>query len=246
MERNNGKIIALVALVVAVIGLSIGFAAFSTQLSIGTAANVNSGAVSNWNVGFSTDGTGIVNSSDDTSDTVSGTTGSNDSNGTLTVTKYTLSQATNATLDFDTNTSVSYTLYIKNKGTATAYLDKVDFGNVSLTCTNVAGSSSSWIEGSSTAGTLASNGNTSTISSSDCATLFSVSLSINGTPYSTTASNISGVSIAGGASVPVVLTLSYNSSNASAVAIANSLDGDITVSAGTIVVDYKSTANAGS
>lgn len=240
MERNNGKVIAIVALVVAVIGLSLGFAAFSTQLSIGTSANVNSGASSNWNVGFSTDGVGIVNSTSDTSDTVAG----NNSNGSLTVTKYTLSQATNASLDFNTTTSVSYDLYIKNTGTATAYLDKVDFSGMTLTCSNVSGSSSSWLEGSSNAGTIGSNGNTTTISTSDCATLFNVSLTIGtNNTYTSTQSGIQNVSIAGGASLPVTLTLAYNGSSSSAQAIAASLDGDITVSAGTIVVDFKSTAN---
>lgn len=235
MERNNGKIIAIVALVVAVIGLSLGFAAFSTQLSINTTANVNSGVANNWNVGFAVNGS-IVSSATP----VNGVTGGNNSNGSVTVNKYTIAQATNATLDFSSNTSVSYTLAIKNEGTTTAYLDSIDFG--SITCQSAAASSSSWIEGSSNAGTLQNNGNTIDLSSS-CSTLFSVSLSIDGTSYTSSQSSISNVSIASGASVPVVLTLSYNSSNTTAQNIANSLDGDITVSAGTIVVTYKSSAN---
>lgn len=40
MEKNNNKIIAVVALVVAVVSLAIGFAAFSDSLSIGGSANV--------------------------------------------------------------------------------------------------------------------------------------------------------------------------------------------------------------
>ena len=40
MEKNNGKIIAIVALVVAVVALSVGFAAFADQLTISAQANV--------------------------------------------------------------------------------------------------------------------------------------------------------------------------------------------------------------
>ena len=60
MEKDrSGKIIAIVALFVAVVGLSLGFAAFTTSLTIDTAANVTSNS-SNWNVGFSVDGTNIA------------------------------------------------------------------------------------------------------------------------------------------------------------------------------------------
>ncbi len=44
MEKNNGKIIAIVALVVAVVALSVGFAAFSDQLTINGTANVSAAA----------------------------------------------------------------------------------------------------------------------------------------------------------------------------------------------------------
>ena len=44
MEKNNGKIIAVVALVVAVVALSVGFAAFADQLTISGTAKVKEGA----------------------------------------------------------------------------------------------------------------------------------------------------------------------------------------------------------
>ncbi len=44
MEKNNGKVVAIVALVVAVVALSVGFAAFSDQLTIAGNANVAAAA----------------------------------------------------------------------------------------------------------------------------------------------------------------------------------------------------------
>lgn len=44
MEKNNGKVVAIVALVVAVVALSVGFAAFSDSLTIAGNANVAAAA----------------------------------------------------------------------------------------------------------------------------------------------------------------------------------------------------------
>ena len=236
MEKNNGgKVIALIALVVAIAGLSLGFAAFSTSLKIDTAAKVTNGG--NWNVGFSANGTDIADV------TTASTKAANNSNpGILDVTKYTLSQNTNATLETKENSSVSYNLNILNKGTLDAYLESVNFENVTMTCTNATGNSV--YEGVAGAGSSAS-GNTSTISSTDCAKMFEVALTIDGTEYKTTTSNITGKSIAKtSGSVPVVLTISYKN-DANAKAVADTLDGDIIVNIGSISVSYTST-NTGS
>ena len=93
MEKNqNGKIIAIVALVIGVVGLSLGFAAFTTTLNITSVDDVavDSG---NWNVGFSTSGTYIVTGTG----TVNGVDNTSASNGVVNVTKYTIAQNTNAT-----------------------------------------------------------------------------------------------------------------------------------------------------
>ena len=242
MERNNGKIIAIVALVVAVVGLSLGFAAFSTSLQISTAANVSTGT-SNWNVGFSTDGTNVANLTTPT--TKAATTTGNP--GVLDVTKYTISQNTNAALSTTYGSEVVYDFYVVNAGTATAYLDAVDFSDVTVSCTNASSSSSSWIEGSSRAGTLSTGGNTSTISDTDCAKMFGVTLTLHSTDYSTTTTGITGKSIAGGSNTPATLTVSYlgnSTGTADADTVAATLDGDIIVSIGTIAVEYKSTPNS--
>ncbi len=238
MERNNGKIIAIVALVVAVIGLSLGFAAFSTNLQIASEATVTPGS-SNWKVGFGTSNSAIV-----TSQTTKTSTNAN-ATGTLNVTQYTLSQNTNATLNFTDKTSVVYELYIVNEGTARAYLDNVTFSTPIVSCTSVPASASSLIDGTASAGTYTTGGNTTPLTAEQCSSLFDVTLTIDQDSYTQTTSGITGKSIdpkngntAG--YVPVTLTIAYDST---ASAVAATLDGDITVTVGTITVGYKSTAN---
>ncbi len=237
MEKDKkGRIIAIVALVIAVAGLSIGFAAFSTSLQIGTSANVK--ANSNWNVGFSTDGTDIEDVS--TAGTVSANETGNP--GELDVTKYTIGQKTNATLSTTEGSSVSYNLSILNKGSLTAYLGSVNFDNVSISCTNAPAGTSEVIEGTAAAGTTA-GANSSTISNEDCAKMFGVTLSINGTNYTSTANNPTGsipaLSNGTPGSVPVVLTVAYKGTS-DANEVAATLDGNIVVTIGTISVVYTS------
>lgn len=240
MEKNNGvRILAAFALVVAVAGLSLGFAAFSTSLKIDTAANVTTGT-NNWNVGFSTDGTTIENPT--TARTVNANETGNP--GIIDVKKYTISQNTNATLSTETGSSVSYDLSILNKGSVTAYLDSVDFDGVTVTCTNPSTSTTTVIEGTADAGTSVIGGNTTTISDTDCAKMFGVSLEIAGTTYTSTPASVSG-SIAANGSAAVTLTVSYLDT-ADARAVAATLDGDIIVNIGSISVVYTSTAPAGS
>ena len=239
MERNNGKVIAVVALVVAVIGLSLGFAAFSTTLKIDSAANVSTGS-SNWNVGFGTSSSAIVNSQ-----TTKAATGTN--TGVLAVTKYTLSQNTNATLNFTDTKSVVYDLYIVNEGTTTAYLDNVTFSSPIVSCANASATASSLIDGASGAGTYTTGGNTTTLTAEQCNSLFSVTLKIDSTDYTSTTTGITGKSIAAKANdvagnVPVKLTIAYKD-DATAQALAATLDGDIVVTVGTISIGYKSTSN---
>lgn len=243
MEKNNGgKIIAVVALVVAVASLSLGFAAFSSYLKIDTAANVTAGT-GNWNVGFSTDDTNVEDVS------TPGTVSANESGnpGELNVTKYTIAQKTNATLSTTAGSSVSYNLSVINKGKINAYLDSVTFASEPITCTNATGSSETLVsgEGVTGAGMTTSGGNTSTISNTDCAKMFQVSLSLGGTAYTSTPASVTANTITPGNSTPVILTVSYKN-DAAANAVAGTLDGDIVVNIGSISVVYTSTNPSGS
>lgn len=248
MEKNeNGKIIAIVALVVAVVGLSLGFAAYSTSLRISTTADVKPANDNNWNVGFSTDGSNIEDvTTAGTKAGVNATTATPAlSGGSIDVTKYTIAQTSgaNAVLKTESGSSVSYTLDILNKGTIPAYLDTVDFSNVTMTCTNGAApsGSSDWtlIEGEEGAGTKRGGGNSTTISNADCAKMFNLTLSIGGTVYNKDSSSFSNTINAGG-STTAVLTLAY-AGTTEADNVAKTLDGDITVAAGNISVVYVST-----
>ncbi len=238
MEKNNGgRLLAVVALVVAVAGLSLGFASFSTSLRIDTAANVSTGT-SNWNVGFSTDGLAIEDVS--TARTVSANESGNA--GIIDVTKYTIAQNTNATLSTTTGSSVSYNLSVLNKGSLTAYLDSVNFDNVAITCTSADAGTSHLYEGVEGAGSTRDGGNSLAISNADCAKMFKVELKIAGTTYDSTPASISSSTIAAGGSAPVVLTVSYKD-DADARAVAATLDGDIVVTLGSISVVYTSNGN---
>ena len=236
MEKDKqGRVLAIAALLVAVVGLSMGFAAFSTSLQINSSANVTA-SKGNWIVGFSTDGGNTIapvaiGSAEELQ-------ADNSNPGKLNVTKYTLSQKVNATLATTSGSSVSYTLDIANLGTMNAKLDSVTWASAPITCTNATSGSDTLIEGVAGAGTVSNGGNTSTISASDCATMFNASLLIDQTTYTPTSGTPTGGINAGG-HVPAVLTISY-AGTAAADAIAATLDGDIIVNVGAITVVYTS------
>ena len=243
MERNNGvRLLAVVALVVAIAGLSLGFAAFSTTLKIDTVANVTAGT-NNWNVGFSADGTNIAGTSIANDAVVNANETGNP--GVLNVTKYTISQKTNATLATTTGSSVSYNFKVLNKGSLTAYLDSVTFDTPAVTCANADPTSSSIIEGTASAGTSTTGGNSSTISDADCAKMFGVTLTLGGVDYSSTPVSVTPAQIASNGYAQAILTVAYKDTE-DARAVAATLDGDIVVSLGSISVVYTSTAPAGS
>ena len=240
MERKNGgRIIAIIALVIAVIGLSLGFAAYSTSLQISSVANARPN--NNWNVGFSTDGTNIADVT--TATALSGKDEENANDGSVDVTKYTINQTSNsnATLETKTGSQVTYTLSVLNKGTLTAYGDSLTFATHPVTCSNPTSSSSSVIEGTADAGTSLTGGNTVSITQEECEAMFGVSLTIGGTEYiagqSTTGFGSTTISPSG--STPAILKIWYKADNAANTAAAK-LDGDIIVTAGTITAVYKS------
>ena len=120
MERErSGKVIAIATLLVGIVGLSLGFAAFSTTLNITSSADVPIDA-SVWKVGFST-----VNSAM-TPGTVSG-----QSTGTLNLTQFVISQGTKAQLTTTNGSKVEYDFYIVNDGDLDAYLNSVTMGTIS-------------------------------------------------------------------------------------------------------------------
>ena len=122
--------VALCALIVAVAGLTIGFAAFTTSLTIQSRAEVHPGEL-NLDVVFSTSQSSAVNSAETVAPTVGGTDSSEAS-------------ATDATLNATTISGLSasftkpgqtatYSFYVYNSSQYTAYLNEILYNNASGT-----------------------------------------------------------------------------------------------------------------
>ena len=248
MEKNgNGKIIAVIALVIAVVGLSVGFAAYSSYLRIEGSATVQS-STDNWKVGFSTDGTNIeaLNGTNTVNGTNS-TTGHTSDGGSVTVSRYTITQATKPILSTTAGSSVSYSLSVLNNGSIDANLDTVTFASSPVTCAYAAGTQSGtsgddWVEAENNtqqpyAGTKRT-ASTGTISDEDCNAMFGVTLSINNTPYTSTTTG-TGTLTKNGGSHDAVLTLAYKNDSAAQAAAAN-LSGDVVVTIQPIGIVYTS------
>ena len=122
MERNNNKVIAVVALLLAVVGLSVGFAALSTTLSINGSATVQA---STWDVHF-LDGSLTKTMSSTISGTVSATTP-------------TLSATTIGTFSVTMkapNDTVNYIFSVTNAGTYNAKISSITIPTPTCTSTD--------------------------------------------------------------------------------------------------------------
>ena len=238
MERErSGKIIAIVSLIVAIAGLSLGFAAFSTRLDITSSAAVPVDA-SVWKVGFSNVNSGIPASAV----TVNGQTNSAN-NGTLSLSQFVISQATNAELSTTNGSQVEYDFYIVNDGDLDAYMNSVTMGG--LTCTYKSSVDARVIDDGHTTIT----GGTGTISNADCATLFTATLTIGSSSFTNGQTQTSGFGntnkLAKPAGTPTYvaasLVIAYN--NNSLASAEDAPNGDFTVSLGDSTVVYGSTSN---
>ena len=242
MERErSGKVIAIATLIVGIIGLSLGFAAFSTTLNITSSADVPVDA-SVWKVGFSNVQTSIPASAV----TVNGQTNSAN-NGTLSLTQFVISQTTNAELSTTNGSKVEYDFYIVNEGDLDAYLNSVTMGN--LSCAYKTSVSPRVTDDGHTSIT----GGTGTISDNDCRALFEATLTINSTTSFTNGqSSSSGFGTTAQLAkpsgdpkvatyVPAKLTIAYKNDSLSSVT--NAPNGDFTVSLSDSTVVYGSTSN---
>jgi hypothetical protein len=215
MKKNkSSKIIALVALVVAIVSLSIGFAAFSSSLKISSSAKVSPSS-STFSVKFSSSNTSLATSA--ITPTKSPTT--------ITATNASISNSTNPTISGISATftepgqSVVYTFYAYNSGQYDAYLKSIVYANAS-------GGSSSKV---CTAGT----GTTDTLVQAACDDI-SIKVKVGSlSEVSGSKSSITGHSLLKGAYEQITVTITYASSGDRA-------DGDFTVAFGDITLLYKS------
>ncbi len=244
MERENKKnITIIIALILAVTGLTIGFAAYSTSLNITSDADVKLDA-DTWKVGFSIDDDAITQGS------VTGTlTGalSGDARGTLNLSQFVISQTNNAVLHTTNGSKVEYDFYIVNAGDLDAYLNTITVGT--LSCAYITGQSTTIDNGHTTItpGTLNDE-----ISSADCATMFTVTLDIgsgtitktNGQTQTSGFGNANKLPKKSGTTlsyVPIKLSIAYNSNSYGT--LANAPLGDFTVSLSDSTIIYGTSSN---
>ena len=213
MERDHSpKIIAIVSLCVAIVGLSIGFAAFSNNLTIKSNATVTPNA-SDFDVNFSTSNTSEQN----------GTVGGVGTNS-ATAEDATIDNSNSPTINglkanfTEPGQKVTYSFYAHNAGKYVAYLNNVTYANVSgKTATKVC-----------TAGT----GTDTTMVEAACNGI-SVSVKVGNDTYTGSMDSITNHKLELDAYEEVVVTIEY-ASNASRT------DGDFEVAFGDITLTYDS------
>lgn len=214
MEKDrSSKVIAVVALLVAVIGLSVGFASFSSTLTISSSANVTPNS-DTFKVVFSSNGTILT-----TEAVIGDVTGTGAS-------------ATNATINNDTNPTISglaanftepgqkvvYTFYAHNSGEYDAFLKSVTYANVT-------GKSESKV-------CTAGSGTTETLVTNACDDI-SVKVNVGTTNTTASTADITGHSLLKGAFEQVTVTIEY-------AADGDRADGDFSVAFGDISLVYSS------
>lgn len=133
MRRNGAKYIIVFALLISVAALSLGFAAFSSTLTIESEADVV-GDPTKFNVSLSKSNSSVSTGS--VTPTVSGATGSA---ATLSANKI---EGLKATFT-DKGQSVKYSFYAYNAGQFIGYLNSVSIGT--KTCTPVSGTTASYV-----------------------------------------------------------------------------------------------------
>lgn len=215
MEKNrNAQVIAIVALVVAVLGLSIGFASFSNVLNIQASANVKPDS-STLNVDFSSSIDSV---------TVAEITPTATPNSIVT---------TNATIDNSADPTISnlsatftepgqsvvYKFYAYNAGELNAYLKSIVYANA-------AGSNATKV-------CTAKEGTTDALVQKACENILVKVKVGNELETATGKASITGHSLAKKTGEMITVTLEY-------VAGAERTDGDFSVAFGNITLNYSS------
>lgn len=215
MEKNRKiQIIAIVALVIGIVGLSIGFAAFSSVLNIQTSANVKPDS-STLNVDFSTaedkmEISEIIPTA--TPNSLVTTNGVIDNSGDPTISKL------SATFT-EPGQSVVYKFYAYNAGELNAYLKSIVFSNVT--------------DQNTTKICTAGQGTTDALVQKACDKI-SVKIKVGNELETTTGkASITGHALSKGNGELVTVTLEYEAG-------ADRADGDFTVAFGNITLNYSS------
>ena len=214
MDRDRStKVIAIVALCVAVFGLSVGFAAFSNDLTIKSEATVKPNA-SDFDVNFS---------SSDTSET-DGDVTATPSNESVTAEPATISNATAPTISgikvgfTEPGQSAKYSFFAHNAGKYKAFLNNVTFKNAKDANANIA--------------CVAAEGTNANMVASACQGI-SIKVKVGTTTFVEPTPNITSHELPIDQYEPVEVTIEYKTGTARA-------DGDFQVNIGDIVLTYGS------
>lgn len=209
-ESKSYKIIAIVALLLGIVGVTLGYAAFSSTLTISSSAEVKPDP-STFNVDFSSSNSSVV------ANAITPTLSAN-------VTGF---SATSATIDNTTDPtisnlkatftapgqSVTYTFYSYNAGEYIAYLNSIVFSG-SKTCTAKSGTTQALVNTACTGINLSVKVGTEAVTSTSVATITGHSLAKNGAEE-------------------IVVTISYADGSERA-------DGDFDVTLPDIILTYDS------
>lgn len=220
MDKNNSyKVMVIAALVIGVVALSVGFAAFSRSLTITNSTATYKATDKDLKVNFSTSNTETVGGN--VAGVLSGTGVVDTNAGTATINGATDTGFTNIsgiTAPFTKKgQKATYTFYLNNDSDYTAYLKSASFASPEKTCTAVDG----------TDATLVTNA---------CKDI-SLTLTIDGTKVlATDTTGFNAISLAAGDKKTVVVEVEYNGSNVLP-------DGDFIVTFGDITLNFSTLEN---
>ena len=214
MEKDKtSKIIAIIALLIAVVGLSVGFASFSTTLKISSSANVTPNS-DTFKVVFSSNGTTL------TEGKVTGVASSGATASDATINNA-LANPTISGLSAtftEPGQNVVYTFYAHNNGEYDAYLKSVTYENV--------------VNEAKTKICTAESGTTEALVATACDAI-SVKVNVGSTNTTASKANITGHSLLKKAFEEVTVTIEYAADGGRA-------DGDFSVAFGDISLVYSS------
>lgn len=214
-KERSSKVLAIVALLVAVVGLSVGFAAYTATLKISSSATVT--PTEDFDVYFSTSGTtqttGDVTPVVKANDVeVTTTTAGNPKADAATLSDTTISGL--KAYFTEPGQTVTYSFYAHNASDYVAYLNQVVFAEVESGKTKVC-----------TAKTE------STIGVDAACNDITITVEVDDDTYPTTDTNVSGHTLIKNGYEPVVVTISYADNG-------NRANGDFDVAFGDITLTY--------
>ncbi len=209
-ENKSYKIITIVALILGIVGVTLGYAAFSSTLTITSAAEVKPDP-STFNVDFSSSNSAVE--ANPITPTLSATvTGFSATNATIDNTSDPVISNLKATFT-EPGQNVKYKFYAYNAGEYIAYLNSIVFSGTK-TCTGKSGTTQSLVDTACNGINLSVKVGSEAVTSTSIASIASHSLGINGAEE-------------------IEVTISYDAGSGRA-------DGDFDVTLPDIVLTYDS------